>query len=129
VRREPAPFGEWLARRPRQANDDLAMPMKAGFFLSLAPLLIALAVLGGLRLAGAYAGVIAVAAVGLALRGRAGAAAFFPLYACLFAPVWVLERSLSVYWALSRRLWGADPGASRVAVADGASKARAASGE
>ena len=49
--------------------------------------------LGGLRLAGVYAGVIAFSSVGLALRGRTGASAFFPLRACLFAPLWVFERS------------------------------------
>jgi hypothetical protein len=67
-----------------------------------------LAVLGGVRLAGSYASVIAFATVALALRGRAGAAQFFPLRACLFAPLWVFERSVSVYWALYRRVRGAD---------------------
>jgi hypothetical protein len=40
----------------------------------------------------------------LAMRGRVGAAQFFPGRACLYAPLWVLERSISVYWALFRRL-------------------------
>jgi hypothetical protein len=108
VRREPGPFGEWLERRPRLAGEDFALPVKSAFFFSLLPLLAALAILGGLQLAAGYAGVIAFASVGLALRGRAGAASFFPLHACLFAPLWVFERSISVYWALLRKLRGTD---------------------
>ena len=54
--------------------------------------------------------------MGLALRGRAGASAFFPLHACLFAPLWVLERSVSVYWALFRKLRGVEPEPVRIAV-------------
>lgn len=129
VRRQPEAFNEWLSRRPRVAGDDFALPAKTGFFLSLPPLLILLALLGGARLAAAYAGVIAFAAVGLAVRGRVGAGAFFPLYACLFAPLWVFERSVSVYWALYRRVRGTDVSAARVAVSDGRGKERVASGE
>ena len=51
----------------------------------------------------------------LAVRGRIGAATFFPWRACLYAPLWVLERSISVYWALFWKVIGAgEPG--RVAV-------------
>ena len=61
-----------------------------------------LALIGGLRVATGYVGAVAFASMVLAIRGRMGAAPFFPLRACLFAPLWVLERSLSVYWALLR---------------------------
>jgi hypothetical protein len=37
------------------------------------------------------------------VRGRIGAAQFFPMRACLLAPLWVFERAVSVYWALFRR--------------------------
>ncbi|HEX8153059.1 MAG TPA: hypothetical protein VF698_08045, partial [Thermoanaerobaculia bacterium] len=60
--------------------------------------------------------------------GRAGAGAYFPLRAVLFAPVWVLERSMSVYWALYRKVSGtaADP----ASIAEPATRgARVASGE
>jgi hypothetical protein len=116
VRREPSPLGEWLSSRPRQAGDDFPYLFKTAFFFSLLPLLLLLVSLGGARIAGYYAGAIAFATVGLALRGRAGAAALhFPLRACLFAPLWVLERSVSVYWALFRKLRGTDEDVSRVA--------------
>ena len=69
----------------------------------------------GVGLAGGYAGVIAFASIGLAIRGRAGAASVFPLRACFFAPLWILERSLSVYWALARKLHSGDSETFRVA--------------
>ena len=118
VRRESGTLADWMTSRPRLAGDDFALPMKSAFFFSLVPLLLLLGVLGGAKLAGGYAGVIAFASVGLALRGRAGASMFFPLRACLFAPLWVLERSVSVYWALYRKLRGADEDATRIAVPD-----------
>lgn len=106
VRRQPGPLKEWLERRPRAAGDDLALPMKSFFFLSLIPLMLLLATVGGIRLAATYAGIIAFASFALAVRGRLGASEHFPLYAALFAPLWVLERSLSVYWAVFRRVRG-----------------------
>ncbi|HUR79651.1 MAG TPA: hypothetical protein VM733_02730 [Thermoanaerobaculia bacterium] len=115
VRREPAPLSEWMTSRPRLAGDDFTLPFKTAFFFSLVPVLLLLAAMGGPRFAGVYASVIAFAAVGLAARGRAGTAAMhFPLRACLFAPLWVLERSMSVYWALFNKLRGADEDVSRL---------------
>ena len=124
VRREPGRLGDWLSSRPKFAGDDFELPMKTAFFFSLVPMLVLLAVVGGLQLASGYAGVIAFAAIALAARGRAGATSFFPLRACLFAPLWVLERSLSVYWALLRMLRGADE-ATAVHVPERASGTRA----
>ena len=118
VRRETGSLTEWLSSRPRLAGNDFTLPMKSAFFFSLVPVLLLLSVLGGAKLAGSYAGVIAFASVALAMRGRAGAAMFFPLRACLFAPLWVLERSVSVYWALYRKLTGSDEDATRDAVPD-----------
>lgn len=116
VRREPGPLDEWLDQRARIASNDFAMPLKSAFFFSLVPFLLLMGVFGGLRMAGVYAGIIAFSSVGLALRGRSGASSFFPLRACLFAPVWVFERSVSVYWALFRKLRGVEPDAVRVAM-------------
>lgn len=129
VRREPGDLGEWLSARPRFAGDDFELPMKTAFFFSLMPLLVLLAVVGGLQLAGGYAGVIAFASVALALRGRLGASPFFPMRACLFAPLWVFERSVSVYWALLRKLRGAGEDTAGVAVPDRARGTKVASGE
>jgi hypothetical protein len=129
VRRGPGTFGEWLQRRPQLAGDDFAFPMKTAFFFSLWPLLAVLAVLGGAPLAGLYATIIGVVSIGLAVRGRIGASAQFPLHACLFAPVWVLERSVSVYWALLRKLRGTDVATTGIAMPERARGERVASGE
>ena len=128
VRRLPPLFEEWIEERPRQADDDFSLPVKTAFFLALIPLALLLAAFGGVRLAGGYAGAIACGSLVLAVRGRAGAAAFFPLRASLFAPLWVLERSVSVYWALFRKLRGVAGEPGRLPVADRAN-ARVASGE
>jgi hypothetical protein len=117
-----------LIERARQAEDDFVLPMKTAFFFALAPVLLLLALLGGPQLAGAYAAVVAFGAVALALRGRSGAASFFPLRAALFAPLWVAERSISVYWALARRVRGtAEP--VRVVIPERGPGAQVASGE
>jgi hypothetical protein len=104
VRRMPPMFGEWFDKRPAEADADFAMPAKTIFFFSLLPILAALAILGDTSMAGAYAGAITCGAMALALRGRLGAARFFPWRACFYAPMWVFERSVSVYWALWRRV-------------------------
>ena len=104
VRRIPPAFDEWLQRRPVEADADFAMPAKTIFFFSVLPIMAVLLLLGGGEAAAAYAGAIASGSMALALRGRAGAGPFFPWRACLFAPVWILERSISVYWALWQRL-------------------------
>jgi hypothetical protein len=104
IQRQPPPFATWLNERPRQADDDFFMPVKSAFFFALIPMTLVLALLGGLRIASGYAGAVAFASTVLAIRGRIGAAPFFPLRACLFAPLWVLERSVSVYWALFRKM-------------------------
>ncbi|MFP5245245.1 MAG: hypothetical protein ACLGH0_01030, partial [Thermoanaerobaculia bacterium] len=129
VRRQPGALDEWLSQRPRVASDDFSLPTKSVFFFSLVPLLLVLAVLGDARLAGGYASVIAFASVALAIRGRSGAGAFFPLRACLFAPLWIFERSVSVYWALFRRLRGADTADARITLPERARGTKVASGE
>jgi hypothetical protein len=108
VRRHAGAFPHWLAQRPRAAGEDFALPVKTAFFLALVPLMILFTALGGARIAGTYAGIIAFSSLGLAIRGRSGVGSAVPLRAILFAPVWVLERSLSVYWALFQKLRGAD---------------------
>ena len=104
VRREPPQLTAWLRERARSADAELAMPVRSAIFFGVLPMALLLAILGGLGVASGYASAIGLASLVLALRGRSGAGAFFPLRACLYAPVWVLERSISVYWALLRKL-------------------------
>jgi hypothetical protein len=128
VRRRPPQLGEWLHERTRQAEDDFAMPVKSAFFFALIPMAILLTMFGGLRIAGGYLGAIAFASVALAVRGRIGAGSVFPLRACFYAPLWVLERAVSVYWALGLKMRGATAPAGGEVLAEKTS-ARFASGE
>lgn len=107
VRREPGHFRTWLRSRPLEASADLAAPAKTLFSLALAPLLLLLTMLGGADVAAGSAATLSACSIVLALRGRDGAGQFFPLRACLFAPLAIAERSISVYWALFDRLRGA----------------------
>jgi hypothetical protein len=128
VRRNPPELREWWQQRPRLAYDDFEMPVKSAFFFGLLPMALLLVAFGGLRLAASYAGAVAFASVALAMRGRSGAAAYFPVRACLSAPLWVLERSVSVYWALFQRLRVVATVPGGVHAAEGLTK-RVASGE
>jgi hypothetical protein len=106
VRRCPPQLGEWLRERPREAGLDFDVPAKSAFFFALIPMAILLTLMGSGRLAIGYISAVAFASLVLAVRGRMGAGAFFPLRACLYAPLWVFERSVSVYWALLQRMSG-----------------------
>ena len=104
VRRLPPLLDAWLRRRPLEADADFVLPTRTIFFLSLLPVLAFLAAVGGVRVAGSWAGAVAFASIALAFRGRIGMAPYFPWRACLFAPLWILERSISIYWALLLRV-------------------------
>jgi multisubunit Na+/H+ antiporter MnhE subunit len=82
------------------------MRAKTLFFIALLPALIILGLLQGARVALLFACFIAACSVLAALRGlcRDRAYKFFPVYVILYAPVWVLERMLSTYWALYWRV-------------------------
>jgi hypothetical protein len=99
VRRIPPRLDDWLRDRPRDAD-------QTAVFFGLLPLTLLVAILGGLPLAGVCVSAIAICAFGLAMRGRIGAGPFFPMRACLYAPLWLLERSFGVYWALFLRVTG-----------------------
>jgi len=107
VRCEPPTVTSWLRERARHADADFALPLKTAFFFALLPIAALLVAFGNAPLAAAYAGALVAGSLALAVRGRIGAAEVFPLRATLFAPLWMLERSVSVYWALFRKLTGA----------------------
>ena len=104
VRRLPPAFSDWVCELPRRAEEELTVPARAALLLLLLPLIAVLSLLGGARVAGAFAGAIAFATIVLAVRGRIGAAAFFPRWTCLFAPLSILQRAIGVYCALFRRM-------------------------
>ena len=93
---------KWIEQRPRQAYEDFGMRAKTALFLTLLPLVVLAGLLYGYQGVLIYLSTLAILSILLALRGRAQgrAAEFFPIRCCCFAPLWILERSLSTYWAL-----------------------------
>jgi hypothetical protein len=104
VRRVPPLLSDWLRGRTFQAGNDFGIPLKTALFFALIPMAIMLATFGGLRMLGGFTGAIVFASISLALRGRSGASSVFPMRTAFFAPLWVLERSVSVYWALALKV-------------------------
>jgi hypothetical protein len=106
VLKRPPTFDKWLEQRPRQAYEDFVMRAKTLLFASLVPAALALALFAGGPALLAFAGFVSLASVLVALRGllRDRAYGFFPAWTVLYAPLWVLERALSVYWAFYWRV-------------------------
>jgi hypothetical protein len=102
IHKRPPTFHKWMEQRPRQAYEDFVMRAKTALFMSLLPIGIALAFLLGASAALSFIVLVSASAMLLALRGlvRDKAYEFFPAYLCLYAPLWILERASSVYWAL-----------------------------
>lgn len=99
AKRSPT-FRKWLEQRPRQAYEDFGLRFKTALFASLLPIAITLAFLN-LEWLSIFAVFALSLSILLALSGwlRGDARKYFPFHACLFAPLWVLERSVSTYWA------------------------------
>jgi hypothetical protein len=102
VRKRPPTFRKWVEQRPRQAYEDFGLRAKTALFLSLPILTIWISSALGRRALLFYFAALIAAAMVVALVGRlrGSAARHFPLSICLFAPLWILERTLSTYWAL-----------------------------
>jgi hypothetical protein len=99
---------KWREQRPRQAYEDFAMRVKTTTFAALIPLITILCVFASGRTSLVTLFMLALGVTALAALGRARglAAKFFPLVSCAFAPLWVVERSISTYlafyWHLTR---------------------------
>jgi Glycosyl transferase family 21 len=106
IHKRPPTFQKWMEQRPRQAYEDFVMRAKTVLFMLLLPVIVALGLIIGAGTALLFTGVVSICAMLLALRGlwRDRAYKFFPAYVILYAPLWVLERALSVYWALYWRV-------------------------
>ena len=104
LKRSPT-FRKWIEQRPRQAYEDFVMRAKTLFFAALAPAFILCLIFGGWRPALAFMAVGACAAIIMASRGLGDEATrFFPRWICLYAPLWVVERAVSTYWAFYWRI-------------------------
>ena len=108
VRREPPKLATWARLRAAASATPAAVTAGGALLACVLPLVMVVAAVGGYELAGGYAGLIAAASMLVAVRGRTGAGRFFPLRACLYAPLAIVERSLAVYWALFARLRGTE---------------------
>ena len=99
IAKRPPTLSKWLEQRPRQAYEDFPLRAKTAIFFGIPPLLLAATLLGHALLVFMPLLLIPVlmAAVGR-LRGKA--ARFFTISTCFFAPLWVIERSISTYCAL-----------------------------
>ena len=108
VRREPPKLSTWARLRAAAAATPAAVTAGGALLACLLPLVMVVAAVGGYELAGGYAGLIAAGSMLVAARGRSGAGRFFPLRACLYAPLAILDRSLAVYRALFALLRGTE---------------------
>ena len=102
VRKRPPTLRKWIEQRPRQAYEDFGLRSKTALFLSVPIVAGWVGFAFGLKelllyLAGLFLSAFALAAAG---RMRGAAAQYFPSSVCFFAPLWILERSASTYWAL-----------------------------
>jgi hypothetical protein len=99
IARRPPAFAKWREQRVRQAYEDLDLPLKTSLFAALVPVGVLIGLVAGAA-AGTYVAGVAVVAMLLAAMGRGyGAASVVPADACLAAPLWVLERSMTVHAA------------------------------
>ncbi|MCR2808709.1 MULTISPECIES: glycosyltransferase [unclassified Microbacterium] len=104
VLRRPPTARHFLGQRVRQAYDDLAQPGRLLTELAILPLVSAgVAQRKWPLLAALAAAVVGVAEVG---RRRDGGARRIPVGTTLWAPLWILERAVSVWLALIARLRG-----------------------
>lgn len=102
VRKRPPTFRKWMEQRPRQAYEDFGLRVKTALFLCLPIIAVWVGVAFGWKSFLTYVVLTSIAAILLAATGRSRgvAAKHFPMSVCLFAPLWILERSVSTYWAL-----------------------------
>jgi len=100
IARRPPTFAKWREQRMRQAYEDLDLPLKTSLFAALVPTGALIALAAGVPAAGTYVAGVVVVAMLLAATGRGdGAASVVPASACLAAPLWVFERSMTVHAA------------------------------
>lgn len=106
ILKRPPTLTKWLEQRPRQAYEDFVMRAKTAAFLAVIPVTLGLSVLTTARSVILFLGMLSLLSVLLSGRGlmRDAAYRFFPVHSPFYAPLWILERSLSVYWALYWRV-------------------------
>jgi hypothetical protein len=102
VRREPPQLAHFLSQRVRQAYDDFAQPPRLALELLLLPAIVFCARRPA-RLLGFSFGSILLAEIG---RRRRSGTQVFPPSSALWAPLWVAERAICVWFAIAARARG-----------------------
>ncbi len=106
ILKRPPSFKKWLEQRPRQAYEDFGMLLKTLVFMLDLPVIATLLSVGAVSAAIVVACVLSLVAMSLSVKGllRTGAHRVFEMSTPLYAPLWIIERSVSVYWALYWRV-------------------------
>jgi hypothetical protein len=102
VRKRPPTLRKWIEQRPRQAYEDFGLRLKTALFLSVPIFAGWLGYVFGFKALLFYFAALFLVAFALAIAGRfrGAAAKYFPWSVWFFAPLWMLERTASTYWAL-----------------------------
>jgi hypothetical protein len=102
VQKRPPTLRKWKEQRPRQAYEDFGLRAKTALFLALPFILITSAIIAGLAGFILCAVLLSIFATALACAGgaRGEAGEYIPGWICLYAPLWIFERSFSTYWAV-----------------------------
>lgn len=108
VRRLPSSTRHFWSQRIRQAYDEMARPLRLVVWLAILPTLVIAASRGRRDLLLAMAaGSMAIAEIG---RWRGNGRRVFPAMASLLVPIWLLERGVCAWLALTAYVvWGGVP--------------------
>jgi hypothetical protein len=104
IERRPPAVGRWWSDRSRRAHDELEATGRAMLAFAILPIAVLVTLFGGSSAAAGFAAFLSAIAVVLALRGRSGAARYFPAAVCLFAPLAIFDRAVGVYGSVIRRV-------------------------
>ena len=102
VQKRPPALQKWKEQRPRQAYEDFGLRAKTALFLAIPVLLLISVIAAGFVGFVLSVVLISIFAIALACAGsaRGEASEYIPPWTCLYAPLWVFERSFSTYWAV-----------------------------
>lgn len=102
VQKRPPTLRKWKEQRPRQAYEDFGLRAKTALFLALPIIILLSAIFGGVAGLALCLAMISIFSIALACAGgaRGLASEYIPPWICLYAPLWILERSFSTYWAV-----------------------------
>ena len=105
IRRKPPSFEKWLEQRPRQAYEDFVMKKRTAFFLAFLPTLLLLSASKKKKTAGFLAAAVGIFSMFRARKGRSKEVEeYLPAKTLFYAPLWIFERSISIYLALYWRI-------------------------